>query len=262
MCELFGISSKNNTEINHYLNTFYSHCNTNPHGWGIAIMEKNKNTIKKEPIKASDSTYLKEILKKPIKVKNAFAHIRLGTIGEMKRCNCHPIELKDKQGENWILAHNGTIFNNYLPLNTYKKIQKGTTDSERILYYIIDNINKENQKTKKPLTNKEKFNIINTIISEIAPENKLNLLIYNNNITYIHTNFKNSLHYLKKDNSIIISTVPLTMENWKKVPLNTLIALKNGKIINQGEPHPNEYIESQSDLNFLNNCVPQIFLKK
>ena len=168
----------------------------------------------------------------------------------------------DKQGENWILAHNGTIFNNYLPLNTYKKIQKGTTDSERILYYIIDNINKENQKTKKPLTNKEKFNIINTIISEIAPENKLNLLIYNNNITYIHTNFKNSLHYLKKDNSIIISTVPLTMENWKKVPLNTLIALKNGKIINQGEPHPNEYIESQSDLNFLNNCVPQIFLKK
>lgn len=258
MCELFGINSKEKQTINNYLNTFYSHCNTNPHGWGIAIINKNKNKIIKEPIKANQSTQLKKLLQKPIQVKNTIAHIRLGTIGQMKKQNCHPIIKKDKNQETWILAHNGTIFNNYPPLNTYKKNQQGTTDSERILYYIVDTINQKTKQKGKPLNQNEKFQTLNKLITQIAPENKLNLLIYNKNILYAHTNYKNSLHYLKKDKTILISTVPLTMDNWKKLPLNTLIAMKEGEIIKKGEQHKNEYIETKRDQEFLKNCVPQI----
>ncbi|MCR5529980.1 MAG: class II glutamine amidotransferase [Saccharofermentans sp.] len=41
-------------------------------------------------------------------------------------------------GRTWTLAHNGTIFEGDL-LNRYY-IQNGTTDSERILLYLIDQI--------------------------------------------------------------------------------------------------------------------------
>ena len=135
MCELFGISSKNNTEINNYLNTFYSHCNTNPHGWGIAIMEKNKNTIKKEPIKASDSTYLKEILKKPIKVVEPIIKY-IKSLQELEKLgyNIKDVieEMKSKQ---WLTVETDWI---HKPKNIYK----GETKSEKNSQAIDDYFNK------------------------------------------------------------------------------------------------------------------------
>ena len=139
MCELFAVNSKNKVKINDSLKEFYSHSVNHPHGWGLAIMDGKKVGIEKEPMQASKSHYLKERLKKSIEVKNAFAHIRYATIGNVEFKNCHPYSEEDNTGRRWTLIHNGTIFQ-YEPLNVYVKEQSGDTDSERILMHIINQI--------------------------------------------------------------------------------------------------------------------------
>lgn len=109
MCELFGISSKNPYSINTYLKEFFSHSGVHPHGWGMAFMEGNQVQIEKEPIQATKSNYLKERLTVPVLVRNAFAHIRYATIGNVEYRNCHPYTQRDYSKRQWTLVHNGTV---------------------------------------------------------------------------------------------------------------------------------------------------------
>lgn len=232
MCELFSINAKNKILINDDLKKFYSDCDLNPHGWGFGLINDDKTiTIKKEPKKSSESIELKKILSKPIHTTCTLVHIRLATRGNMNQKNCHPFSYKDKNNTTWMLIHNGTIFN-YQPLEKYEKIQKGSTDSERILLYIIDNINKVDKK--------DYFNLLDTLISKLAEKNKLNLMFYNENILYIHTNCKDGIHYLESDDKIIFTTKKCNKQ-WKTLPINTLFAVSNGKIIKKGKPHKHEF---------------------
>ena len=59
-----------NSEINEYLEKFYSHSEEHPHGWGLANMQSNEFVIDKEPMKASCSEHLKNILSNPVIGKN------------------------------------------------------------------------------------------------------------------------------------------------------------------------------------------------
>lgn len=115
MCELFGISSEENYQINDYLKEFFSHSSAHPHGWGLACMDKCDIQIEKEPFQASKSNYLKERLSVPVIVKNAFAHICYATIGNVEYRNCHPYTMRDENSRQWTLVHNGTIFD-YQPV--------------------------------------------------------------------------------------------------------------------------------------------------
>ncbi|PAV07581.1 class II glutamine amidotransferase [Methanosphaera cuniculi] len=244
MCELFSISCNKKIQINQYLKEFYKHCELHPHGWGLAIMHEDHSvTIKKQPIKATESQQLKEILSHPIKTKCAAAHIRLATLGNKSNCNCHPFKALDEKNTTWTLIHNGTIFN-YPKLNKYKTQQKGVTDSERILLYIIDNINTHKED--------EYFQILNTIIPQLSKGNKLNIILCNKNIMYVHTNCSKGLNYLKTDKGIIFSTQKLDKNpEWKQLPINTLYMIKNGEIIQKGKPHENEYHISDENIKFM-----------
>ena len=104
MCEIFGFSSSKEEELNDYLKEFYSHCEEHPHGWGLAILDPEKFSVIKEPVKARSSVMLGNILLNPIISKNALAHIRLGTIGVKDFYNCHPFVKKDNAGRRWIFA--------------------------------------------------------------------------------------------------------------------------------------------------------------
>ncbi|KIR03474.1 putative glutamine amidotransferase [Lachnospiraceae bacterium TWA4] len=165
MCQLFGISSKENVELNEYLKEFYSHSNEHPHGWGLAFMDHNHVSIEKEPMQASKSKYLKERLSTPIASSMAFAHIRYATIGNIKYANCHPFTLRDKTGRQWVQIHNGTIFD-FKPLSKYVKVQEGDSDSERVLRYIVDQMNKAQE--IKPLDAKGRFELLDQIVCSMS----------------------------------------------------------------------------------------------
>ncbi len=46
-------------------------------------------------------------------------------------------------------------------------------------------------------TIKERFNLLNDIIVDLSKNNKVNLMIFDGDMTYIHSNMMDSLYYLK-----------------------------------------------------------------
>lgn len=250
MCEIFGFSASDTFYANEYLKTFYSHSDKHPHGWGLACISGNSALIEKESLQASKSHYLRERLTQPIEGKIALAHIRYATIGNVEYRNCHPYSGKDNFGRTWTLIHNGTIFD-YAPLNKYLKKQDGDTDSERIFLYILDKINLAQSKKKAKLSFEERFGIIDCIVKNMAKGNKLNLLFTDGRYLYVHTNCKNTLHYLEKSGVAIFSTQPLSEEDWRKVPFGQLIAYKKGKLAAEGTKHGHEYVENEEQLKLL-----------
>ena len=147
MCELFGLTGPDEIVVNEYLETFASHSVDHPNGWGIALFCGKEVNIEKEPVAAYRSSYLKERLRTPLRASNMMAHIRFATRGHMAYENCHPFVRHDASGRAWTFMHNGTIFNCPL-LSKYLYTQSGQTDSERILLYMIDQINAEIEKQK------------------------------------------------------------------------------------------------------------------
>ena len=242
MCEIFCFNSNTPKQVNECLECFYNHSEEHPHGWGLANMHSNEFVIDKEPIKATCSQHLKNILSHPVVGKNVFAHIRLATMGEIISPNCHPFTEADDNNRSWMLIHNGTIFD-YPPLNQYAEKGDGSTDSERILLYIIDEVNQFEKENGRLSTIKERFNLLYEIVSDLSKNNKLNLMIYDGDLTYIHSNMRDSLYYLKSDESFLVASNPLTDdENWMPVELNKLFGLIDGNIIFESEEHDNEFI--------------------
>ncbi|OWT32764.1 class II glutamine amidotransferase [Methanobrevibacter sp. 87.7] len=257
MCELFGYSSSKPFAVNDYLKDFYSHCNCHPHGWGLALLDSQNYSIYKEPINARRSLKLKKILDNPIMNKNVFAHIRFATIGNLTLSNCHPFYKKDDSGRMWTLIHNGTIFDSS-DLCKYAMVQEGTTDSERILLYIVDEINKREYEKGESLSIKERFNLISNLVNNLSFNNKLDLMLFDGEYFYVHMNCKDSLHYLKSDSSIMFSTKPLNNGHWEDVPLNTLLCYKDGNLVFKSKPHNNEYIETPEQSIFIKKFLKSL----
>ncbi len=247
MCAIFCFNSKEPYEVNECLQCFYEHSDEHPDGWGLANLESEKFKIDKEPVKANCSEHLKNILSNPIIGKNVFAHIRLATVGEIVSPNCHPFHEVDGNKRSWMLIHNGTIFN-YPQLDEYKNKEQGDTDSERILLYIIDKVDEFEKEKGQLSTIKERFDLLYEIIRDMSKNNKLNLMIYDGDLTYIHSNMKNSLYYLKSDEGFTVASTQITdNQDWKPCELNKLFGLIDGNIIFESEEHENGYILTEED---------------
>ena len=86
-------------------------------------------------------------------------------------------------------------------------------------------------------------------VRDMTPNNKLNLMFYDGNNTYVHTNMKSTLFYAtikRNDNTAtLFSTAPLKAlhelddivvnEDWTPLPLSKLMVYKNGERIFEAE---------------------------
>ncbi|MGN1014828.1 MAG: class II glutamine amidotransferase [Butyricicoccus sp.] len=250
MCELFGISSIKKIPVNALLREFFSHGSEHPHGWGLAFFYGNSVSLEKQPENSCVSRYLKQRLHTPIEADNMMAHIRLATRGVTEYENCHPFVMRDQYDRAWTLAHNGTIFE-CDEMDLYCKTQKGQTDSERILCYLIDCVNRKQAELGRVMTAEERFHLVDGFVCRISPENKLNLLIYDGELLYVHTNYANSLYLCQKDGTAIVSTQPLNFDQWDPVPMNTLIAYHKGSLVFRGTDHGNEFFDSEEKMRLL-----------
>ena len=250
MCELFGVSSQKRTMVNDQLKEFFSHSVKHANGWGMAIFYENSVSLEKEPVQAIKSTYLKERLQRSVTVRNMIAHIRLATRGVMEYVNCHPFVLRDNFDRCWTLAHNGTIFD-YPRHNPYLYQQEGRTDSERILYFLVDQISKRQLELGRALTKEERFDLLDKLVGDMAKGNKLNLLIYDGQMMYVHTNYANSLYYSQREDTMLFATTPLDHGCWNEHPFTTLCAYEDGHRLFQGTNHGNEYRDDEKDMHMI-----------
>lgn len=231
MCELFGASLKEKEDVSGYLSEFFSHGVQYPHGWGIYREHHGDFEIVKEAVSSLQSALAKEIARTTEPQKHFMAHIRLATAGAVKTENCHPFSGFDTSGRRWTLIHNGTIYavNRTFP---YRSAQHGNTDSERVFLYLLDKLNKV-----RPSNESERFVVADEVVQELSEHNKLNLLISDGEILYVHKNMEETLFYLKNDNGYYFSTKPLDNGVWTEFPTAQLIAFQNGEKLFSGTNH-------------------------
>ncbi|MBO4520536.1 MAG: class II glutamine amidotransferase [Alphaproteobacteria bacterium] len=240
MCEIFAVSSEKEIQLNTLLKEFFSHGSKHPNGWGLAVFYGNAVSLEKEPVESNKSSYLKDRLSHQIFACNALAHIRQATVGKMEYANSHPFILRDKLNRAWTLAHNGTIFDG-TKTDAYASAQEGSTDSERILYYLVDQVNQRQTALNREMTAEERFALVDRLIGELAPNNKLNLTLYDGEQLYVHTNYANSLFMKETDGAAVFATVPLDNGNWQPLPFMTPLAYHYGRRVFTGTCHNSEY---------------------
>lgn len=250
MCELFGVNTPRKIQLNHLLDVFFSHGDKHPHGWGMAFFENGAVQMEKQAVASTKSARLREYRNHRIMADRMIAHIRLATKGNMEYENCHPFTRKDGTGRTWTLAHNGTIFEGEV-MDSYFYLQEGQTDSERILYLLTDRINDRYRETGCPLDALERFQVVDGLVCEITNGNKLNLLLFDGEYFYVHTNCRDTLYLSKRQGGYVFSTVPLDRQEWKPVPLNILLAFQDGKMMQAGTNHGCEYVEDPGKMRLL-----------
>lgn len=252
MCEILSLSSSRRIIVNDYLKTFFSHSERHCHGWGLALFYGGAVSLEKEALCANHSLYLRQRLMHTIQIDNMMAHIRLASMGRMFYENCHPFVKHDNCQRSWTLAHNGTIFSQQ-PLEPYKAVQEGQTDSERILYYFIDEINKRQLRLGRPLKPEERFGLLDSLMARLSAAGKLNLLLWDGEYTYVHSNYRHSLHQLRSDaDTIWFATQPLDDGPWQPVPFLRLTVYRSGRLVYQGPSHSHEYFDPEKDYEYKN----------
>lgn len=249
MCELFGYFGDDERDISADLREFFSHSVEHPQGWGLALgSQGNTLNIEKESLRAIDSSYLKSRLDGSVSAKVAIAHIRLATAGNTSFDNCHPFSAVDVSGRQWTLAHNGTILA-FDELERYRGEQRGSTDSERILCYLIDKVNEATRAIGHTLDVDERFRVVERIVAELsANNNKVNLLIHDGEQLLAHCNFANSLHARRDAAGTYFSTHALSRGTWRQLPLNTLVAFRRGDVARIGHKHANESFQTAATI--------------
>lgn len=252
MCELFGINSAEKINCNNLLWEFFRHSEGHPHGWGLATFYDNAVSLEKEPISALESAYLKNRLTEDIVADKLIAHIRRASVGKLEYKNSHPFVMRDADNRAWTLAHNGTIFA-CDKLESYFEKQKGSTDSERILCYLMDLLNVARDKAKRELMEEERFSIVDEVVHTTTSGNKVNFLLYDGSLFYVHTNHKDSLYRCQMGKTLILSTEPLSEGNWESMPTNTLFAYRDGELLYTGKRHENDYADRISSEDMLFN---------
>lgn len=243
MCELFGYFGQERSIVSE-LTEFYSHSPHHPQGWGLACSSHTHLNVEKEPLCAANSAYLQSRLASGVAASVALGHIRLATAGSTSYNNCHPFSKPDATGRVWTLVHNGTILD-FAALEAFRDAQTGSTDSERVLLYIVSKIDQAAQAKGANLDAAERFKVVDQAVASLsANNNKVNILLYDGDQFYAHCNFANSLHIRREADGIFFSTRALHQGAWSQLPLNTLVAYSHDKIVRFGRKHQNQSFQT------------------
>lgn len=240
MCELLGMSAQRETHLNNSLQDFKKRGGeVGPHvdGWGIARYREGRLHLIKEPVPAAESGLLEMFSSAKFKSKLILAHIRRANPSHFERsyANTHPFErhLWDKP---WVFAHNGK-FSNHEDFSSEYFTPNGRTDSERIFCWLMDRIKKDLDRALMDDEPEEFVEQLVPYVSEINSNGIFNFLLSNG--SWLLAQAHGSLHKLQRTCSrsgcpqrvLLLATEPLTDESWSKVEDNTLLLIKNGRVL-------------------------------
>ncbi|MGI6216968.1 MAG: class II glutamine amidotransferase [Coriobacteriales bacterium] len=255
MCELFAVNSKEPVRLNGYLEEFYSHSVRHPHGWGASWMRDGRAELVKEPLRAIDSEANSEFLSGEILESHLIAHIRNASHGALDYSNCHPFIGEDIYGNEWMLAHNGNVFNWSL-LAGYDEWETGETDSECVMMLLMDVL--ENAALRAGnLEFDVRFRALAGAIDQLSNGNKVNLIMDDGTYTYVHTNtLESTLKVKHLPGTALFSTTALDDGIWEQVPRCRLLAYRDGELVMTSHVHRNLIIDGMQDYpKPLKNCV-------
>ena len=217
MCEVYGFCGNHKTKLNKYTDEFWLHSRVHQDGFGYYLADRDLLYVNPH----SAMNYIKGLSKFNFESKLALCHIRFKTHGPVSELNCHPFIKHDIRGIKWSLIHNGYI-DDSPAVAALGTLQKGDTDSERILLCIVEAINHYYEHS---YTNNYVdffgylYHTIEVVCTELSSLGKTNLIFtdsFTNNM-YVYMNHPMTLFCLQTDDGVHISTTKLTNENWVAV---------------------------------------------
>jgi glutamine amidotransferase len=271
MCQMFVVTADKPIDISEKLKSFFHKSSIHKHGWGCADFSGDKIFIKRENIPAYKSGVAQAMADGHFEVKNAFFHLRYATVGAVEQENVHPFVKADDCGRAWSIVHNGTIFRS-AAVDRFFHNQAGSTDTERLLLYIVECVNRSIAERKRGLDGQERFDLVEKILVSLALDgNKLNVAIYDGEFFYIHANSRSGssalgeagrrdfLYELDDNGAKFFATSPLDFNLWRPVELNSVSAYQNGRLVKKSAAaHPYEYFENYEDVMHLYQGFSQL----
>lgn len=230
MCRLFGVVANKPGEFSSILEQFKEKFSeTNPDGWGIGWYENGKGQFFKEGIPAHDPASQLSRVSKEVKSQIILAHVRKLSKAPRSKENSHPF-----QDNNWLFIHNGAVDRNHLYslLNQkYKQQLDGETDSEVYFYWILQNIEINNNNVIKG---------VKDAIKEVISRNYTGLTFLLSDGTTLYA-FRYSqspldmytLYKLGKNSSnsnedaVFVCSEPLTEEEWDEIKFGHMLIVRN-----------------------------------
>ena len=187
-----------------------------PHGdgWGISYVEDNQIKLYKsiKPCYEDKTIHSFKKINSPLYL----LHARRGSVGSVKMENVHPFQYL-----NYIFCHNGTVKEELQYDNIFTP--QGDTDSERLFYYLLSNMN-----------NGLDENIIYEKLSKVKNFMGMNCFVTDGNTRFIVNWYakKKPNYYtfkvLKEEKYIIIASEILPhfkSSNWKKLENHDILRL-------------------------------------
>lgn len=240
MCELFGLSARYPTDVNHSLALLRPRGGAiGPHadGWGVAFYEGNAARVFKEPIPASESRCLAFISEYDFKSTTVVAHIRKAnpaTIGRAS-ANTHPFE-RELDGRSWVFAHNGRLpgLRDDPRLQPRRFHPIGETDSEHAFCLLLDQLDKQLER-RRTLTPRDLITTVNGMASRLAALGEFNFMLSNgvHLLAYAHTTlFAAHRACVEQDcdqTVTLLATAPLTTEPWHELAQGKLHVYSAGE---------------------------------
>ena len=90
------------------------------------------------------------------------------------------------------------------------------------------------------------------VVCALAPQNKVNLLFFDGETLYAHTNMAGTLYLHQEPGRALFATVPLSGLNWQPLVFTTLTGWQYGALRFTGTDHGQVYIPpAQADLQYL-----------
>jgi len=175
MCDLLGMSFSVPVGASISLDMFQLRGQESPDGWGLAFYEGAQLQLVKEARPALKSP-LYDFVESYPESRTFISHVRRSTRGNRSYVNTHPFyrvaSINDRRRE-YCLAHNGTLSDmSSLPLSQVFPI--GETDSEHLLCYIIEQMQREGISEMIP----HAFEFLENIFRKVnGVENTLNCMM-------------------------------------------------------------------------------------
>jgi glutamine amidotransferase len=210
------------------------------------------------------------LLATPLIATEALAHIRYATVGQAELANCHPFTATDAAGRTWTLAHKGTVFD-YSPLSPYLGVQGGTTDSERILLYLVDWMNAAAESKGQALTSAERLEVFTYLVEAMSPGNCLSLIAHDGEQFYVYSNYSGGLRAFVAKGVVVLCTSELAAASclasaqgegsspnnssqtpsWEPFELCAPRTYSHGRLIARGRLAGERYIDNEADTRYL-----------
>lgn len=255
-CEVMGFSFNQTVSARELWADFRHRGQRHPDGWGVALFpDKSAQVIKDgRPAMESDlAEFLTRYQGLQSEIFIGFVRTASRGCGEPSHQNSHPF-VRELNGRDFVLAHEGTLYNfrDKLPLGRAKPL--GVNDSEFLCCYLVGRM----EEAKIRDWNRESFAWLARVLAETSALGSVTSMFSDGEYLFVYLDRRdaNDLFWVRREapfgkvrfkhlqkeidlgslyppaaRGFVYATRPLTDEKWTPLAAGTLTVLKKGEVV-------------------------------